>query len=196
MPSPGARDASSSAAYTEVAFIANIPHLTLMPGRQPTSKHRPGAPQSPAPATDRETAARLSAMLFRKDGGRVRVTVNGDAGESVELSPSLLSALETAAGMVAGGADVAVLARNEELTSQQAADLLNVSRQYMVRLLERGDIASTKVGTHRRVRAGDLASYRERRDEGRSRTLAEMADQAQANGGYETAAMFGPRRRD
>jgi excisionase family DNA binding protein len=87
------------------------------------------------------------------------------------------------------------LARNEELTSQQAADFLNVSRQYMVRLLDRGDIASTKVGTHRRVRAEDLAHYRYRRDEGRAAALAEMADQAQAVGGYEGLATFGPRRR-
>ncbi len=114
----------------------------------------------------------------------------------MDLSPSLLKVLETAAGMVATGAGVAVLARDEELTSQKAADLLNVSRQYMVRLLERGDIASTKVGTHRRVRPGDLAAYRRRRDAGRAAALSAMADQAQAMGGYDQPATFGPRRHD
>jgi len=102
--------------------------------------------------------------------------------------------LEAAANMVATGADVTVLPSNEELTSQQAADFLNVSRQYLVRLLERGDIVSTKVGTHRRIRADDLAQYRLRRDEGRAKALAEMADQAQAAGGYDAPAAFGPRR--
>ena len=96
--------------------------------------------------------------------------------------------------MFAHGAGVAVLARTEVLTSQQAADLLNVSRQYMVRLLERGEIASTKVGSHRRVRAEDLAIYRRRRDSGRAGALADMADQAQAFGGYDGPAVFGPRR--
>jgi len=133
--------------------------------------------------------------LLRQGGGRIRLTVRSETGESVELLPSLANVLETAAGMVAGGSGVAVLARNEELTSQQAADLLNVSRQYLVRLLERGDIASTKVGTHRRVRAEDLAIYRQRRDEGRNAALADMADQAQRSGGYDMAAKFGPRRR-
>jgi len=120
--------------------------------------------------------------------------VSSEAGGFVDLSPSLLNVLEIAAGMVAGGSDVAVLARNEQLTSQQAADMLNVSRQYMVRLLERGDIPSNKVGTHRRVRAEDLAIYRQSRDEGRSTALAAMVDQAQVNGGYDTPATFGPRR--
>ncbi len=144
---------------------------------------------------DRQTAARLSALLLRQGRRRIRFTVSSDAGESVDLLAPLLDVLETAAGMVARGAGVAVLARNEELTSQQAADLLNVSRQYMVRLLERGDIASTKVGAHRRVRAEDLAIYRQRRDEGRAAALADMADQSRALGGYDKPATFGSRRR-
>jgi len=65
----------------------------------------------------------------------------------------------------------------------------------MVRLLERGDIPSNKVGTHRRVRAEDLATYHLHRDEGRSAALAAMIDQAEANGGYDVPATFGPRRR-
>lgn len=144
---------------------------------------------------DRQAATRLSALLLGQGGAHRRFTISSDAGDSVDLSPSLLSVLEAAAGMVATGAGVAVLARNEELTSQQAADLLNMSRQYMVRLLERGDIASTKVGTHRRVRAEDLANYRQRRDDGRAAALADMADQAQETGGYDEPATFGPRRR-
>jgi excisionase family DNA binding protein len=172
-----------------------------MSSRQPASKSLSGASQLPAKtgaamsASDRQTAARLSALLLHHDGVRARFTVSNEAGESVDLSPSLLKVLETAAGMVASGAGVAVLARDEELTSQQAANILNVSRQYMVRLLERGDIASTKVGTHRRVRAEDLAIYRQRRDEWRSAALANMADEAQASGGYDAAAKPGPRRR-
>jgi excisionase family DNA binding protein len=145
--------------------------------------------------TERQTAAHLSALLMRNGHGRLRVTLETDAGESVELSPPLINVLETVASLVAAGTEVTVLARNEELTSQQAADFLNVSRQYMVRLLDRGEIAATKSGTHRRVRAEDVEIYRRRRDEGRAAALAAMADQAQAAGGYDEPAAFGPRRR-
>ncbi len=168
-----------------------------MARRQSVNNTRPsGATQSVVAisAAERQAAANLSAFLMRQSQGRLRVTVGSDAGESIDLSPSLRNMLEAAANMVATGADVTVLARNEELTSQEAADFLNVSRQYMVRLLERGDIASTKVGTHRRVRADDLAHYRHQRDEGRAAALAEMADEAQAAGGYDAPAAFGPRR--
>ena len=182
----------------EVAFIANIAHTASMASRQSVNKTLPSAPAHSvvAPsAAERQTAARLSAFLSQQSQGRLRVTVESDAGEAIDLSPSLVGVLEMAASLVATGADVTVLARNEELTSQQAADFLNVSRQYMVRLLERGDIASTRVGTHRRVRAEDVANYRRHRDKGRAAALAAMVDQAQAAGGYDEPAAFGPRRR-
>jgi excisionase family DNA binding protein len=102
--------------------------------------------------------------------------------------------LEKAAGMLAIGVEVSLLAADTALSSQQAADMLDVSRQYMVRLLDRGDLPSTKIGTHRRVKASDLAAYRQRRDEGRLAALDELASQAQASGGYDAPAQFGPRR--
>jgi excisionase family DNA binding protein len=180
-----------------VAFVANITHVRLMASRTSDSKvpHSLTAHSvAMTTAAERRTAADLSALLRRKSQARLHVTVETDSGESVDLSPSLVSVLEAAAEMVATGAEVTVLARNEELTSQQAADFLNVSRQYMVRLLDRGDIASTKAGTHRRVRAEDVANYRRHRDEGRAAALVAMADQAQAAGGYDEPPAFGPPR--
>ncbi len=182
-----------------VAFVANIPHLVPMPSRRPAQESRSGSshPHDVAAATsaDRQAAARLWALLVGRGADHVRFTLSSDAGDSVDLSPPLLEVLETAAGLFASGAGVALLASGQELTSQQAADALNVSRQYMVRLLERGDVPSTKVGTHRRVRAEDLAAYRQRRDDGRRSALAAMVDQAQASGGYDAPATPGPRRR-
>jgi excisionase family DNA binding protein len=148
--------------------------------------------QEAVTAADRRTAARLSDLLAVQGKEWIRFTVHSETGESVDLSPSLVSVLEVAAGVVASGTGVAILARDKELTSQQAADMLNVSRQYMV--LERGDIASVKVGTHRRVRAQDLAAFRQRRDIGRRAALDALADQAQASGGYDAPAAPGPRR--
>jgi excisionase family DNA binding protein len=62
-----------------------------------------------------------------------------------------------------------------ELTTQQAADMLSVSRPFLIRLLEKGDIPFTTVGRHRRVRATDLFAYKTERHQVRSVALSELA---------------------
>jgi excisionase family DNA binding protein len=83
------------------------------------------------------------------------------------------------------GYAVAVTSVDADLTTQQAADVLNVSRPYLVRLLEQGQIPFHKTGSHRRVRHRDLMAYKRQVDAQRLQVLDALTAQAQELGlGY------------
>jgi excisionase family DNA binding protein len=86
---------------------------------------------------------------------------------------------------MAEGEAVAIIPQDAELTTQQAADFLNVSRPFFVKLLEEGKLEFHKVGSHRRVYFRDLVAYKEQSMGERRKALDELAKQAQdLNMGY------------
>jgi excisionase family DNA binding protein len=110
-----------------------------------------------------------------------------DKGEthSVKLATSALRLLIAVLSEIGQGNAVSIIPIHAELTTQEAANLLNVSRPYLVQLLEKGDIPFRKVNTHRRVRYQDVIDYKQRIDNERLKALDELTAQAQELGmGY------------
>ncbi|MEL6347421.1 MAG: helix-turn-helix domain-containing protein [Myxococcota bacterium] len=103
----------------------------------------------------------------------------------VELPLSVYLVLKRIIEVLARGDAITVIPVEKELTTQQAANILNVSRQYVVRLLDDGRIPHRKAGTHRRIRMEDLMAYKRQRDRDRMASLDDLSRLSQEFGGYD-----------
>ena len=95
--------------------------------------------------------------------------------ETLEVPRAAVILLARILAHMAAGRGVSVLPVHAELTTQQAADMLNVSRPFLIGLLDAGEIEYKKVGSHRRVRAESLLEYRRRDDENRRKAADELS---------------------
>jgi len=115
--------------------------------------------------------------------GEIRLTTPD--GQALDLPASMRKLLRQAIPLLTQGDAVTVTSLHKEMTTQEAADFLNMSRPSLVKLLEDGVIPYIKVGTHRRVRLNDLLSYEKRRHEEFNEFAAWMLAVAQQNNGYD-----------
>lgn len=125
----------------------------------------------------------LNALLAEPDAVDVPVVIDA-APNVVHLPRSIALILREILANFAAGNPVSVVATHAELTTQQAADLLNVSRPYLVKLLDEGELAHRKVGTHRRVRMDDLREYQHKQALASKRAVDELTELSQDLGLY------------
>jgi excisionase family DNA binding protein len=134
-------------------------------------------------ADDTALAEAASRHLSRAKNAELRVQVDG--GQELRLPRAINDLLYTMLTEMAQGNAVALIPVHAELTTQEAADYLNVSRPYLIKLLELGKIKFHMVGTHRRIRFSDLAAYRNATEIERQKVMDELATQSQKLGmGY------------
>ena len=135
-----------------------------------------------APAVQEAPALQEMDRAFSKSNSQPRLV--SPEGEELVLPESLYQVLKEVVHMMASGRAIHLVPVNMELTTQEAADLLNVSRPHLVNMLESGQLPYRKVGTHRRVLFEDVMNYKHARDLARQRALDEMARLSQEEGEY------------
>jgi excisionase family DNA binding protein len=108
----------------------------------------------------------------------LRVRDSGEE-ETIELPAGAVKLLQAILEDMASGRAVTIVPQNAELTTQQAADFLNVSRPFLVQLLEQKKLPFRLVGTHRRVRFEDVLHFKENIDAERRKVLDQLVAQAQ-----------------
>jgi excisionase family DNA binding protein len=136
-----------------------------------------------APDKNAQNVREIDAIRAETEGVAKLVT---PSGEEHELPYSVYNVLlDVINEVLVKGNSVKVMSVDAELTTQQAADLLNVSRPFLIKLLEKGDLEYRKVGTHRRIRLEDLLVYRDKRDTKRRTLWGEITTESQELGLYD-----------
>jgi excisionase family DNA binding protein len=144
-----------------------------------TTEIRPGAVHERELAVIERALSR--ATTLPEQGPRL---VDAD-GVAVEVPDELFEALRTIVHHLKAGHGVSVVALQTELTTVEAADLLNVSRPHLIKQLEAGAIPYRMVGSHRRLRLVDVLAYRDRQDTQARAALDELTRQAKDLGLYD-----------
>lgn len=134
---------------------------------------------------ERSEVAALSKLLDAAAHVRPSCELRGPKGETIRLPESVFYLLKQVVDVMAQGDAITIVPVGREVTTQQAADLLNMSRQYLVRLLDDEKIPFRRTGKHRRLKIEDVLAYKSDRDRERKAALDKLAAMSQEFGGYE-----------
>jgi excisionase family DNA binding protein len=142
--------------------------------------HRESAPTAQDATLARVSGQQLSRYARPKRSLSLRVT-EADQEQPIELPAGAVSLLVDILEAMAAGRGVTIIPENAELTTVQAASLLNVSRPFLIKLLAEGALPHRKVGKHRRILIDDVMAYKSRIDAEREAVLDQLTAEAQEN---------------
>ena len=143
------------------------------------------------PPTEREsiiarTSRQLLSRYAREDQPLTLRVIDADHDEPLELPAGAVTLLLDILGAMASGQGVTLIPEDAELTSVQAADILHVSRPFLIKLLDKGQIPYRRVGKHRRIRMEDVMNYKQAIDQEREAVLDRLvADAQEQDMGYD-----------
>jgi excisionase family DNA binding protein len=136
---------------------------------------------------DRPALIKLEDLFDHLEPESTSFQLVSTSGTAIDIPTPVFNLMHQMVTLLQGNS-VTIVPIHKELTTQAAADILNVSRQYLVELLDNQIIPHTKVGTHRRIRFGDLMNYKNDRDAKRQAGLSRMTKKSQQLGLYTKAA--------
>ena len=145
-----------------------------------THPHRHSAPTAQDASLARVSGQSLSRFARRQKSLSLKVTEAGHE-QAIELPAGAVALLMDILEAMAAGRGVTIIPENAELTTVEAASILNVSRPYLIKLLDGKVIPHRLVGNHRRILIDDVMAYRQRIDAEREDVLAQLTADAQEN---------------
>lgn len=141
---------------------------------------------APAQEAEQQQAAKLYRMLIH-DGTAWLV---GPDNSKLEIPPSIYKVLIKAVENMQEGKAIAIMPLMEEMSTQAAADMLGISRQFLVKELEAKKIPFHRAGSHRRIYLKDVLDYQKQREVARSASIDRMAQISEDAGVYDKFIPF------
>ena len=144
--------------------------MKLLPHRQPPPTARDSA-------IARDSGERLSRYV--RHNRPLTMRVEAEHEQPIQLPAGAVTLLLDILEAMAAGRGIAIIPENAELTTVEAAEVLNVSRPFLIKLLDEGAIPYRKVGAHRRIRMEDVMNYKAKIDAEREAVLDQLVADAQ-----------------
>lgn len=130
-----------------------------------------------------ETIKQLKKLIGKAENKELQISTSN--GESIVIPNSVTDIFRTVINVIAQGKGISLIPVAEEVTTSQGAEILNISRPYLMRLIENGELPYHQVGTHKRINLQDLLEYKNIRDKKRKKGLQKLTKLSQELGLYD-----------